>query len=81
MRAVKCDFLKFVLLGVFWFMTSIIKETYHYKYLLQQLVVRDIKKKYRRSVLGVLWSVLNPLLMMAVTAMVFSTIFRFSIEN
>lgn len=62
-------------------MTSIIKETYHYKYLLQQLVVRDIKKKYRRSVLGVLWSVLNPLLMMAVTAMVFSTIFRFSIEN
>lgn len=56
-------------------------EIYKYKYLLQQLVVRDIKKKYRRSVLGVLWSVLNPLLMMAVTAMVFSTIFRFSIEN
>lgn len=59
----------------------ILKELFTYKYLLQQLVVRDIKKKYRRSVLGVLWSVLNPLLMMAVTAMVFSTIFRFSIEN
>lgn len=62
-------------------MISIIKETYHYKYLLQQLVIRDIKKKYRRSILGVLWSVLNPLLMMIVTAMIFSKIFRFSIEN
>lgn len=57
------------------------KELYKYRYLLYELVVRDIKKKYRRSVLGVLWSVLNPLLMMAVTAMVFSTIFRFSIKN
>lgn len=62
-------------------MISIIKEIYQYKYLLQELVVRDIKKKYRRSVLGVLWSVLNPLLMMSVTAMVFSTLFRFSIAN
>ena len=59
----------------------ILQEVYHYRYLLHKLVSRDIKKKYRRSVLGVLWSILNPLLMMSVTAMVFSTIFRFSIEN
>lgn len=58
-----------------------IKEIYKYKYLLYELVIRDIKKKYRRSILGILWSVLNPLLMMSVTAMVFSTIFRFSIAN
>ncbi|WP_337773973.1 ABC transporter permease [Mitsuokella jalaludinii] len=62
-------------------MNAFIKELYKYKYLIQELVVRDIKKKYRRSVLGVVWSILNPLLMMAVTAMVFSTLFRFDIKN
>lgn len=49
--------------------------------LLQQFVKRDFKTKYRRSVLGVLWSVLNPLGMMIVLTMVFSTIFRQGIEN
>ena len=34
-----------------------------YRNLISELVVRDIKKKYRRSVLGILWSILNPLLM------------------
>lgn len=62
-------------------MKSFIEELYKYKYLIQELVVRDIKKKYRRSVLGVVWSILNPLLMMIVTAMVFSTLFRFDIRN
>ena len=57
-------------------MNSFISEIYKYRFLIHELVIRDIKKKYRRSVLGILWSVLNPLLMMAVTAMVFSTIFR-----
>ena len=33
-----------------------------YRYLLQNLISRDFKLKYRRSVLGVVWSVLNPLL-------------------
>ncbi|MBR6903058.1 MAG: ABC transporter permease [Clostridia bacterium] len=42
---------------------------------------RDIKVKYRRSVLGILWSVLNPLLMMFVIATVFSRVFRFHVEN
>ena len=40
--------------------------------LLVELVKRDIKLKYRRSVLGVIWSVLNPLLMMLVMSLVFS---------
>ena len=39
---------------------------WRYRYLLWNLVSRDFKLKYRRSVLGVLWSVLNPLLSMAV---------------
>lgn len=62
-------------------MNKFLQELYQYRYLIHELVVRDIKKKYRRSVLGVVWSVLNPLLMMTVTAMVFSTLFRFSIGN
>ena len=50
-------------------------------FVLQSLVSRDFKLKYRRSVLGVLWSLLNPLLMMIVMAAVFSYMFRFQIEN
>ncbi|MDR3552930.1 MAG: ABC transporter permease [Clostridia bacterium] len=46
-----------------------------YAYLLQQLVARDFKVKYKRSVLGVLWSVLNPLFTMIILNVVFSTLF------
>ena len=45
------------------------------RFILKQLVTKDFKIKYRRSVLGVAWSVLNPLLMMVVMSIVFSTIF------
>lgn len=47
------------------------------------LVSKDFKLKYRRSILGVLWSVLNPLLMMCVLAVVFSNVLKFGgdIEN
>ena len=41
------------------------------KFILKQLVTKDFKIKYRRSVLGVAWSVLNPLLMMVVMSIVF----------
>ncbi len=52
-----------------------------YKDLLKQLVLRDIKLKYRRSVLGYLWSILNPLMIMIVMTVVFSTMFQRDIEN
>ena len=48
---------------------------WRYRYLLWNLVSRDFKLKYRRSVLGVVWSVLNPLLMNVVMVVVFSTLF------
>lgn len=52
-----------------------------YKPLMRELVMRDLKVKYRRSFLGYLWSLLNPLLMMVVMTLVFSNVFRFNIEN
>lgn len=58
-----------------------ILELYKFRNLIRELVLRDIKKKYRRSVLGILWSMLNPLFMMMITAMVFSHLFRFEIKN
>lgn len=52
-----------------------------YKPLIYELVIRDLKVKYRRSFLGYVWSLLNPLLMMGVMSLVFSNVFRFSIPN
>ena len=49
--------------------------------LLVLLVQRDLKLKYRRSFLGYLWSILNPLLSMIVMAIVFTKMFKRSIEN
>ena len=52
-----------------------------YKFLLKQLVIRDFKVKYKRSVLGIAWSLLNPLLMMSVLALVFSQMFKFQVPG
>lgn len=57
------------------------KERKQYFFVVQELVSRELKRRYSRSRLGILWSVLNPLLSMAVLSMLFSTMFRRSIEN
>ena len=62
-------------------MSTYIQNFKKFKPLLIELVSRDIKNKYRRSVLGVLWTLLNPLLMMIVLSIVFSNLFKFDIEN
>lgn len=49
--------------------------------LLNELIARDIKIKYRKSVLGVFWTILNPLFMMIILSVVFSNLFRYDIEN
>lgn len=52
-----------------------------YGFLIKQLVSRDFKTRYKRSVLGVCWSLLNPLLMMTVQYVVFSQLFKSDIDN
>ena len=49
-----------------------IKTLFKYKDLIVELVRRDLKLKYRRSFLGYLWSVLNPLMIMIVLTIVFT---------
>ncbi|MBE5795833.1 MAG: ABC transporter permease [Clostridiales bacterium] len=54
---------------------------WRYGFLLEQLVKRNFNTKYRQSMLGVLWSFLNPLMTMAVQYIVFSTLFRSDISH
>ncbi|MDY2814118.1 MAG: ABC transporter permease [Dorea sp.] len=62
-------------------MSQYIQNFKKFQPLLQELIARDIKIKYRRSVLGVLWTLLNPLFMMIILSVVFSNLFKFDIEN
>lgn len=62
-------------------MSSYIRNFVKFQPLLSELVARDIKIKYRRSVLGVLWTLLNPLCMMIILSIVFSSIFKFDVDN
>ena len=80
--------LAFLLLGLLFFWVSglekkrnagkscfgltVLETVHRYRFLMEQLVSRDFKIKYKRSVLGVFWSFLNPLLMMIVQYVVFS---------
>lgn len=63
------------------FFKNVFANIKKYSFLLKQLVLRDFKVKYKRSVLGVLWSILYPLLMTMVMAIVFSNMFRFNMEG
>lgn len=58
-----------------------VRTFFRYKDLIGALVSRDLKLKYRRSFLGYVWSVLNPLMIMIVLTLVFSSLFQKSIEN
>lgn len=66
-------------------MTQKLKNTLinfkRYSFLMNQLIMRDFKVKYKRSVLGVVWSLLYPILMMAVMAIVFSQMFKFKVDG
>lgn len=57
------------------------KEFKKYMPLFGELVIRDIKVRYRRSVLGILWTVLTPFLTMLVMTLLFSRLFSNDIQN
>lgn len=59
----------------------ILKEIYDYRQIVSQLVMQQLLTRYRRTIFGYLWTVLNPLLMMGITALVFSHIFRFGLRD
>jgi ABC-type polysaccharide/polyol phosphate export permease len=55
------------------------RDLFRYRDLIRALVARDLKVRYRRSAIGFLWTMLQPLLMMLVLQVVFSSIFRFEL--
>ena len=62
-------------------MFDTIKEIYEYRELLRNLVNRDLRTRYKGSVLGFLWTFLNPLLQLAIFSVIFSFIMRIQIDN
>lgn len=62
-------------------MIRMFNELKKHSFLLYYLTAKDFKLKYRRSVFGVAWSVLNPFFMMVILSIVFSQFFRFDIPN
>ena len=58
-----------------------LKKLRTYKFMFEELVSRDFKEKYKRTVLGMLWSILSPLLMLLVMRIVFANFFGRSIEH
>jgi homopolymeric O-antigen transport system permease protein len=60
---------------------SDLRELVSYRSLLRELVARDLKVRYKRSALGILWTMLNPLLLMGILAFVFSHVLRMTVEH
>lgn len=62
-------------------MLELAREVYRYRELIWALALKELRIRYKRSVLGFLWALLNPLLMMIILTLVFGTIMRFSIDH
>ncbi|MDR3748766.1 MAG: ABC transporter permease [Acidobacteriota bacterium] len=62
-------------------MIELVRETYRYRELIWALALKELKIRYKRSVLGFLWALLNPAFTMLVLTLVFSTLMRFPIPH
>ena len=62
-------------------MGELFRNTYRYRELIWALALKELRVRYKRSVLGFLWALLNPALLMVVLTLVFGTIMRFSIDH
>jgi lipopolysaccharide transport system permease protein len=62
-------------------LTQIIRERYKYRYLIWTLAWVDFKQRYKNSVLGYFWSLLEPLLMLSILYLVFSNLMKYPVEH
>src|SRR5438270_1523618 len=62
-------------------MLELLLETYRQRELIWALALKELKIRYKRSVLGFLWALLNPMLLMLVLTVVFSTIMAINIPH
>lgn len=60
---------------------GLVVRLFAYRALVRNLVLKDLRVKYRNSVLGVVWSLLNPLLLLAVYSFAFRIVMRVDMEN
>lgn len=58
-----------------------LRDLARHGHLLQSLVMRDLTVRYKRSVIGFLWTMLHPLLLTLIFVLIFSAFFRFAIEH
>lgn len=63
------------------FVMKILKEIWDYRTMISSLIQRDLRGRYKGSVLGFAWTFLNPLLQLVVYTIVFSAILRAGIED
>src|SRR5438874_4441619 len=62
-------------------MIEFVRDTYRYRELIWALALKELRVRYKRSLLGFFWALLNPALLMIVLTLVFGTIMRFSIDH
>ena len=62
-------------------MSSVREEMWKTKGILFSFAFSDLKVRYKNSILGIVWSIIEPLLLLGVLFFVFSTMFKFEIEN
>src|SRR5436190_3323380 len=62
-------------------MIEFVRDTYRYRELIWALALKELRVRYKRSVLGFLWALLNPALLMIVLTLVFGTLMRFSMDH
>ena len=60
---------------------ELVTETYRYRELIWALAMKELRVRYKRSVLGFMWALLNPALLMLVLTAVFGTVLRFNIPR
>lgn len=62
-------------------MIELVRDSFRYRELIWALALKDLKVRYKRSVLGFLWALLNPALLMIVLTLVFSTVMRMNVKH